>query len=228
MTSPSKERLNCFIDETGNFNFTGPGKPCLYGVAFTFHDSANSLEPAISIHQSNPAIAKLTDTIHLSDIIAHRHDYANLQPEECLEIFWSTHRFARYAPIKLHTTIVDMNNLTEKSQLIAALYDQINNFIESITSILLQYKKVVVYYDHGQKELAAILRDIFRNYPNLEFKPNFDHTKKCLFQVSDMMTALDKINYKVSQGIPLASGEKFFLDNVPLSQVMRGLKPKRW
>ena len=45
---------------------------------------------------------------------------------------------------------------------------------------------------------------------NFEHRIEFDHKVKRLFQVSDMLTYIDKIEYKHNNEIPLTKSEKYF------------------
>lgn len=64
-----------------------------------------------------------------------------------------------------------------------------NNYVE-------EFDKVVVYYDNGQEALEAIIDTLLINKTNVERRIEFDHKEKRLFQVSDMLTFVDKIVYK--------------------------------
>lgn len=64
-----------------------------------------------------------------------------------------------------------------------------NNYVE-------EFDKVVVYYDNGQEALGAIIDTLLINKTNVERRIEFDHKERRLFQVSDMLTFVDKIVYK--------------------------------
>ena len=64
-----------------------------------------------------------------------------------------------------------------------------NNYVE-------EFDKVVVYYDNGQEALGAIIDTLLINKTNVERRIECDHKEKRLFQVSDMLTFVDKIVYK--------------------------------
>lgn len=55
----------------------------------------------------------------------------------------------------------------------------------------------------------------------------FDHTKKRLFQVSDMLTVIDKLDYKRKNNIPFTKGEKFFFKGKDFKHIINLLKNKR-
>ncbi len=56
----------------------------------------------------------------------------------------------------------------------------------------------------------------------------FDHKEKRLFQVSDMLTFVDKIVYKHNNKIELTKAEKYFFSVKDILGLIRQLKPKRW
>ena len=92
----------------------------------------------------------------------------------------------------------------------------------------LQFDKVVVYYDNGQDALGAIIDTLLLNKNNVEHRIDFNHKEKRLFQVSDMLTFVDKIVYKHNNKIELTRAEKYFFSVKDILGIIRQLKPKRW
>ena len=72
-----------------------------------------------------------------------------------------------------------------------------------------KFEKVVVYYDNGQDTLGAIIDALLINKNNVEHRVEFDHKEKRLFQVSDMLTFIDKLVYKHNNNIFLTNAEKY-------------------
>ena len=87
--------------------------------------------------------------------------------------------------------------------------------------------KTKTYYDNGQETLATILDVLFATNPNVERRIKFDHTKKRLFQVSDMLTVIDKLDYKRKNNIPFTKAEKFFFRGNDFRHIINLLKNKR-
>ena len=85
----------------------------------------------------------------------------------------------------------------------------------------------VIYYDNGQETLAIILDTLFASNPNVERRIEFDHTKKRLFQVSDMLTVIDKLDYKRKNNIPFTKAETFFFRGKDFRHIINLLKNKR-
>ena len=89
------------------------------------------------------------------------------------------------------------------------------------------FDKVVIYYDNGQETLATILDTLFVSYPNVERRIDFDHKKKRLFQVLDMLTVIDKLDYKRKNNIPFTKAEKYFFNGKDFRHIINLLKNKR-
>ena len=97
-----------------------------------------------------------------------------------------------------------------------------------ISDYMNEFDKVVVYYDNGQEALGAIIDTLLINKTNVERRIDFDHKEKRLFQVSDMLTFVDKIVYKHNNNMELTKAEKYFFSVKDILNIIRFLKPKRW
>ena len=89
------------------------------------------------------------------------------------------------------------------------------------------FDKIVIYYDNGQETLATILDTLFATNPKVERRIEFVHTKKRLFQVSDMLTVIDKLDYKRKNNNPFTKAEKFFFKGKDFRHILNLLKNKR-
>jgi len=65
------QRLNIFVDETGEFGFA-EGASDIYGVSFTFHEQDNDI--SLELEKLNRRLKKIgyTKMIHMADLIMHR------------------------------------------------------------------------------------------------------------------------------------------------------------
>ena len=114
-----------------------------------------------------------------------------------------------------------------KIQLNMALAREISKFINDNREYINSFDKIVIYYDNGQETLATILDTLFANNSNVERRIEFDHTKKRLFQVSDMLTVIDKLDYKRKNNIPFTKAETFFFRGKDFRHIINLLKNKR-
>ena len=222
-----KHRLNIFIDESGDFGFT-KGSSELYGVSFTIHESDKNIKNELKYLNDRLKKANYDGMIHLADLVAKRGEYANFNLEKRKNIFWSIFYFSKRVDVKIHTIMVDKRFKNNRVQLNRELAYRINEFFYQISEYMNEFDKVVIYYDNGQEALGAILDTLLLNRMNVEHRVNFNHKEKRLFQVSDMLTFIDKIVYKYNHEIELTKAEKYFFSVKEILGIIRQLKPKRW
>ena len=165
--------------------------------------------------------------IHLADLVSKRGDYSHFNLEQRKNIFWSIFQFSRRVPVKIHTIIVDKRYKNNKAQLNKELALQINNFFITINDYMNEFEKIVIYYDNGQEVLGAIIDTLLFDKNNVEHRIEFDHKDKRLFQVSDMLTFVDKIIYKHEHNIKLTRAETYFFSVKDILGIIRQLKTKR-
>ena len=221
-----KRRLNIFIDESGDFGFVN-GSSELYAVSFTIHESDNSIVNDLKYLNDKLRKAQYDGMIHLADLVARRGDYAHFNLEQRKDIFWSIFHFSRRVPVQIHTIIVNKKYKNNKTQLNRELATQIKEFFDSINDYMNEFEKVIIYYDNGQDALGAIIDTLLLNSANVEHRIDFDHKKKRLFQVSDMLTFVDKIVYKHNNNMKLTRAETYFFSVKDILGIIRQLKNKR-
>lgn len=219
------KRLNIFIDETGNFGSKENSR--LYGVSFAFHDSNIDIEKDISNLNIKLEKIKFNKMIHMADLVCKRGDYSTFDINKRKKIFWCIYHFSRKLDIKIKTIIIDKNFVNQTSGLIYKLETDLSEFIESQKKWLNKYEKIVIYYDNGQHELAAIIKNVFSQFNNAYIKTKFDHKGKRLFQTADMLTFIDKLSYKQQKNIPKSLSEKIFFEKKEFQSILSELKNKR-
>lgn len=221
-----KRRLNIFIDESGDFGFT-KGSSDLYAVSFTLHESSNSIENELEYLNKKLQELNYDGMIHLAYLVAKRGEYTHFDFERRKSIFWAIFYFSNRVKVKIRTIIVDKKYINKKMQLNIALAKKISQFINDNKKYLESFDKIVIYYDNGQETLATILDTIFSNNSKIERRIEFDHVKKRLFQISDMLTVIDKLDYKRKNNIPFTNAEKFFFKGTDFRHIINLLKNKR-
>ena len=221
-----KKRLNIFIDESGDFGFVD-GSSDLYAVSFTLHESSDSIKTELKYLNEKLDMLNYDGMIHLAYLIAKRGEYSHFNFEKRKSIFWAIFYFSSRVKVKTKTVIIDKKYINKKTQLNVSLAREISKFINNNQEYINLFDKIVIYYDNGQETLATILDVLFATNPNVERRINFDHTKKRLFQVSDMLTVIDKLDYKRKNNIPFTKAEKFFFRGNDFRHIINLLKNKR-
>lgn len=220
------KRLNIFIDESGDFGFV-KGSSDLYAVSFTLHESADSIENELKYLNRKLSDLNYNGMIHLAYLVAKRGDYSHFDLEKRKSIFWAIFYFSNRVKVKIRTVIIDKKYINKKMQLNMALARKIGQFINDNKAYFDTFDKIVIYYDNGQETLATILDTLFATNPKVEIKIEFDHIKKRLFQVSDMLTVIDKLDYKRKNNIAFTKAEKYFFNGKDFRHIINLLKNKR-
>ena len=165
--------------------------------------------------------------IHMALLVAKRGEYSNYNLEKRRNIFWTLFYFILKSTLKIKTIVIDKKYQNTRKQLNKELFKQIEDFINNNKKYFERFEKIYIYYDNGQEQLNYILDSAFSSFSNVEKIVEFDHEEERLFQVSDMLTFIDKLYYKKKNHIPLTNAEKYFLSNEQLKHIMLSLKNKR-
>lgn len=221
------KRLNIFVDETGEFGF-GRESSRLYGVSFTFHEQDDDISN--QLNKLNERLNQLgyDNMIHMADLIMKRGDYSKFDIKTRKNIFNTIYHFSRKIPVKYKTIIVDKKYINITSILRKQISIEIERMLEEYSKYFIKFDKIVLYYDNGQETLGIILDLLFSRFDGFEHRINFNHKEKRLFQVSDMLTFIDKYDYKYKNKISFTKGEKYFFTDDEIRKVLRGLSKKRF
>lgn len=221
------KRLNIFVDETGEFGF-GKGASELYGVSFTFHEQNNDITKELNVLNDRLNRIGYTDMIHMANLIMKREDYSKLSIETRKSIFNSIYQFSRKIPVEYKTIIIDKRYTDSRIVLRQQLSKEINAMVKAHEKYFKKFDKIVMYYDNGQEVLGTILDSIFYRFEGFEHRIEFNHKDKRLFQVSDMLTYIDKYDYKYKNKMPFTRSEKFFFSVEEIRKILRELNKKRF
>ena len=143
-------------------------------------------------------------------------------------IFNSIYQFSRRIPVKYKTIIIDKNYTNTTTILKQKLSIEINNMVKENSKYFNKFDKIVMYYDNGQEVLGMILDSIFSEFNSFEHRIEFDHKEKRLFQVSDMLTFIDKYDYKYKNKMQFTRSEKYFFGFEEIRKVLKELNKKRF
>lgn len=220
------KRLNIFVDETGEFGY-GVKSSMLYGISFTFHEQDNDISG--ELNNLNNRLMKIgyTNMIHMSDLIMRRGDYSKFDIKMRKSIFNSIYQFSRKIPVKYHTIIIDKRFIDDGNVLRKQIINEVNQMIKNNEDYFNKFDKIVMYYDNGQEPLGYILDSLFIRFNSYEHRVKFDHVEKRLFQVSDMLTYVDKAIYKHKKNIKYEKSELYFFGNDELRKIAKELNKKR-
>ena len=221
------KKLNIFVDETGDFGF-GNDSSELYGVSFTFHEQKEDI--TYELNRLNERLKRIgyTDMIHMADLIMKRGDYSKFPIDKRKSIFNSIYQFSRRILVKYRTIIIDKRYMNNGRSLKQKLSLEINNMVKEHEKYFSKFDIIVMYYDNGQEVLGTILDAIFSRYIGFDHRVLFDHKEKRLFQVSDMLTYIDKYDYKYKNKLSFTKSEKYFFSVYEIRRVLKELNKKRF
>ena len=168
-----------------------------------------------------------TNMIHMSDLIMRRGDYSKFDIKMRKSIFNSIYQFSRKIPVKYHTIIIDKRFIDNGNVLRKQIINEVNQMIKNNEGYFNKFDKIVMYYDNGQEPLGYILDSLFIRFNSYEHRVKFDHVEKRLFQVSDMLTYVDKAIYKHKKNIKYEKSELYFFGNYELRRIAKELNKKR-
>ena len=221
------KRLNIFVDETGEFGFSN-GSSDLYGVSFTFHEHNDDI--ILELNKLNDRLKKIgyMNMIHMADLIMRRGDYSRFSISKRKSIFNSIYQFSRKIPVKYKTIIINKKYTDNARVLKQKLSIEINNMVKEHENYFNSFDSIVIYYDNGQEILGTILDAIFSRYEGFEHIIDFNHKEKRLFQVSDMLTYIDKYDYKYKNKMSFTKSEKYFFSLDEIRKILKEINKKRF
>ena len=166
--------------------------------------------------------------IHMADLIMKRGDYKDFSIEMRKSIFNAIYQFSRRINVKYKTIIIDKKYTDESRILKQQLSIEINKMINEHEKYFNKFDEIVMYYDNGQEILGTILDSIFYRFKNFKHKVNFNHEEKRLFQVSDMLTYIDKYDYKYKNKKTFSKSEKYFFGFEEIRTILKQINKKRF
>ena len=119
----------------------------------------------------------------------------------------------RRAEISYRCFAVDKRFVDDVQTLHDRLLQQMAAFLVAHADDLNAYDKLKIYYDNGQSNVRAILKDAFALFSSrIEFVENVTPEKYRLFQVADMIATLELVRLKLETDGRISDAEKdFFL-----------------
>lgn len=157
-----------------------------------------------------------------------RGDYSHYSIEQRKKLFNAIYQFSRRITAKYSSVVVDKRFINKTPQLRYKLKSEIENLMQNNIEYFNKFDKIVLYYDNGQTMLGRVLNSVFQKFENFEHKVKFDKREKRLFQVSDMLTYIDKYDYKYKNKINFTNGEKYFFKEIDIRKIMKELKKKKF
>ena len=219
------KRLNIFVDETGGFGFS-EGTSRLYGISFVFHNQDNDISKEIDNLNSRLDKLEYHNMIHTAALIMKKGDYCNFSIDKRKSIFNTIYTFAKRIKARHYTIIIDKKYMNDNKILKKNIKQEINKMINDNLDYFNRFDEIIIYYDNGQIPLGKIIDSEFSSF-NTKHIIDFDHIEKKLFQVADMLTFIDKLDYKTKHKINISSAEKYFFKDKEMGIIIKELDRKK-
>lgn len=130
--------------------------------------------------------------IHTALLVSRKNEYNKWSFEKRKDVFSTLYNFARKIGVRLKSVVIDKKYFNMRIRLKKKLKDEMEKFIRENWNYINSYKKVIIFYD------------------DVEFVSKFNHEDNRIFQVADMLTVFDKLDFKIKNRLLLVRMRKIF------------------
>lgn len=130
--------------------------------------------------------------IHTALLVSRKNEYNKWSFEKRKDVFSTLYNFARKIGVRLKSVVIDKKYFNMRIRLKKKLKDEMEKFIRENWNYINSYKKVIIFYD------------------DVEFVSKFNHEDNRIFQVADMLTVFDKLDFKIKNRLLLVRMRKSF------------------
>ena len=219
--------LEIHIDEFGDLG-NSKGSSNLYGVSFVLYNPKYDISKEVDSLNKRLERIGYKGMVHTANLISKRWEYSKLPLNVRKRIFNALYLFAKKIEAKYFTLIIDKKYASNLRTLKRKIYNEINNMIKRNEKYFKKFDKIKVYYDNGQKDLGKVIDKAFKeNFENYEHIKEFNHVENRLFQVADMLTFIDRLDYKFKNKIKYSNLENYFFNNIRIKKVTNDLSSKK-
>ena len=204
------KELSIFIDESGDFGEVKE-RPAYYIVSFVLHEQENSIDAEVKqLDDSVRGSGFDIEYIHTGPIIRREEVFENYSIDERRKLIFKMLGFFIKAPIHQFSVVIDRKEAKDKVSLSGQLAKAIRNEIADHEAYFSAFDKIIVYYDHGQNELSAIINAVFSiMFSNVEFR-KAQPQKYRLLQAADFVCSMELLKIKKKENRLSKSEEQFF------------------
>lgn len=222
--------LSIFCDESGDFGPLEQHSP-YYLVTFVFHEQMEQISGAISNLEQSLADEGRNrgESIHTGPLIRREAPYEFADLKTRRRLFSHIEHLMRVCPVKTKTFVVDKRIFGSSDDLAERLAKDMGSFIRDHLEYFQSFERVVLYYDHGQRELNGTLRLILSaNLTKVEFR-TVSPIDYRLFQVADLVCTLELLAIKLETHSLSTSEITFFRNPRSLKKDhLKALQRKRF
>ena len=209
------KEISIFVDESGSFApfDSDPNSP-YYILCMVFHDQADDISQEIEkLREAFRQTGLDADhTVHAGPMIRREGEYRSMPRELRIRIFRRMMVFIQKTRFKYRCfkLFKPYNSGDEANH--DTLLQEIVDFLISHRDDFNASERIKVYYDDGQAQVTALLKEAFAIYSaKVEFATDVQPSRYRLFQVADVICTLELAKAKLlASGSISESEERFF------------------
>lgn len=215
--------LSIFIDESGDFGPYEAHAP-YYVLSLVLHDQSDDIAPHLSkIHDALATYGlPRNHAIHTGPLIRREKDYATLSVGERRAIFRTLFTFVRECEISHHSWLFSKREHRGSDELVSSMSRELGALIRENYAYFMDWHRIVIYYDNGQKEITNLVNSVFNALLNNVEVRKVQPSEYSLFQAADLCCTLTLLKAKMQKG-GLSRSENEFL-STPKASAERTLK----
>ena len=202
--------IEIFIDESGDFGPFDVRCP-YYIVTMVFHESNDPLYSDIQELEYRLSLLGLEDhCIHSSPAIRGEGAYYGVPLALRRKIMSNFAAFVRKSNLKYKCFFVKKGVKSSQEEVVAALRDAMDGFLNDNYDRLSSYAPIIVSYDKGQRQLSALIAEMFESrFANVRLTKTLPVSSR-IFQVADFVCTLKRLVYKLEGEGALSKSENIF------------------
>ncbi len=203
-------QLDAYIDESGDMGDYSQTQSSLFVCSITVTPNPTLL--ALEQANLNTILRNLnhSEMLHTAPLVRGTGSYQKLSNGLRRKILKNYLWFSSHAGILAHSIIIDRSKFPSTTSLVSKLSCEFNIFLTTNLDFFNHYPLVKFHYDNGQPRVTKILNKIIQQYPNFHLKEGTVHDNDRAYQTADLYTYIDKLYFKIQNGIPLGIREQRF------------------
>lgn len=217
MSRAAENSLSIFVDESGDFGEYQKHAP-FYILSFVLHEQEHDITDQLKAFDKKvDGIlygTPLQETgsriqIHAGPIIRNEPPFDVIAPRARQALLYNLTSLTRNLPIQYVAFTVNRRQYRTPEELNVALRKKVSDFIKANYKYFMDFDVIKIYYDRGQEQITAILR----NYLLSVFDGTFTEISQANFrlaQVADLICTLELTYAKGETNSFSKSEERFF------------------
>ena len=212
------KEISVFVDESGSFAPAGSDLHSpYYLLCMVFHDQTDDISNEIArLRDAFIQTGLAADhTVHAGPIIRREDEYRTMSRELRIRIFRRMMVFIQKTNFKYKCFKLFKPYNSGDGAIHDTLLQDIVDFLISHRDDFNTSEKIKVYYDNGQTQVTALLKEAFAIYSSkVEFAADVHPSKYRLFQVADVICTLELVKAKLTANGSISESEERFFGGI--------------